>query len=161
MLKNRNGFTLVECVFTLILVTMISLLFAQVVNFISSYQQSAKEHAFNAQIDRFIADLEGTNFEFEFVEAKSDTPALQVQLYSNVERKHYLLCTGNPGMILKTEKGGHMPILTGISLEHWEQNENQGQHTLTFVTYRKQRTNLDEFKTKRTIYMDKHEERSN
>lgn len=104
MLK-RKGFTILECIVSLLVLVMISGL----IQFVIPMTSKINTHSWKDATDwyLFLQRLEDPAYKFRLVKVTSNC----LELNSMVNGRNYFLLGGKKAVYLKTMQGGYMPLL--------------------------------------------------
>ncbi len=120
MLK-RNGFTILECIVSLLVLVMISGL----IQFVIPMANKFNTHSWKDTTDwyLFLKRVEDPAYKFRLVKVTSSC----LELNSMVNGENYFLLGGKKAVYLKTMQGGYMPLLVNYepySLTFYESKPN-------------------------------------
>ncbi|WP_429970729.1 competence type IV pilus minor pilin ComGF [Fructilactobacillus sp. Tb1] len=112
--KQRNGFSLVETIFSLLIisiaVSMISLTFQQMRQNNIKTQQSS-------ELFRYVDLIESNQFDFKIDKVEIE----RIKLYSQTENQYYIIEKYNNLIKMKAADGGYMPLILNIDAVKWDQ----------------------------------------
>ena len=120
MLK-RKGFTILECIVSLLVLVMISGL----IQFVIPMASKINTHSWKDATDwyLFLKRLEDPAYKFRLVKVTSNC----LEMNSMVNGENYFLLGGKKAVYLKTMQGGYMPLLVNYqpySLAFYESGSN-------------------------------------
>ncbi|USS91223.1 competence type IV pilus minor pilin ComGF [Fructilactobacillus carniphilus] len=105
--SNRSGFTLVETIISLGLISIgVSLMLMTV----SLMRTDVKTQSHSLQFYRFVDVLESHHFNFKVDRCTTSS----VNLTSQTEQQHYYLMLAKQTLKLRTSQGGYMPLLMDV-----------------------------------------------
>lgn len=116
--KLRNGFSLVETIFSLLIISI-------AVSLIGFTFQQMRQKNLNQQqtseIFRYLDLIESKQFAFKSVMIKND----QLYLYSQTEQTNYIVSRYKDQIKMKTAGGGYMPLILHVETAHWRIQQDQ------------------------------------
>ncbi|WP_395318725.1 competence type IV pilus minor pilin ComGF [Fructilactobacillus frigidiflavus] len=116
--KLRNGFSLVETIFSLLIISI-------AVSLIGFTFQQMRQNNLNQQqaseIFRYLDLIESKQFAFKSVMIKNN----QLYLYSQTEKKNYIVSRYKDQIKMKTADGGYMPLILHVETASWKIHQDQ------------------------------------
>lgn len=124
--KHRNGFSLVETIFSLLIISIA----VSLIGF--TFQQMRKNNLNQQQeseIFRYLDLIESKQFAFKSLMIKNN----QLFLYSQTEQKSYIVSRYKDQIKMKTADGGYMPLILHVEDANWKIDQN---HVISTIKLR-------------------------
>ncbi|POH13336.1 hypothetical protein BGL41_04150 [Fructilactobacillus sanfranciscensis] len=124
--KHRNGFSLVETIFSLLIISIA----VSLIGF--TFQQMRKNNLNQQQeseIFRYLDLIESKQFAFKSLMIKNN----QLFLYSQTEQKSYIVSRYKDQIKMKTVDGGYMPLILHVEDANWKIDQN---HVISAIKLR-------------------------
>ncbi|UQS86769.1 ComGF family competence protein [Nicoliella spurrieriana] len=108
--RNRNGFTIVESIISLMVVAMVILL----CGILFSYVVTRRQHDNHlTAFHLYLRMIESKEYRFKYVEHRSD------RLVLKTADKQYIISLANDSIRMTTTHGGYVPLIDGVDYVEW------------------------------------------
>lgn len=110
--NNRDGFSLVESMLSLLLMAMAFAIMTFTCDQIKNNRFNKAESSYY----KFLDVLESDKYQFKVIEITKDN---DVELMSKTDHKKYVLNQYRNMIRLRSENGGHMPLILEVKKVRW------------------------------------------